>query len=217
MAQSILAHLPEYIDPETTRVFVLIYAPELKAHPLSAATGSKTAVSLTQGSTTSSFSNISHGDAHTPGEFPGRSDSGLANVDPNPVDDSSLLFKTLYNQALTVVERDTMILPFTTPAGHLHLLRSLAPETVYIQETLCGDEGEIVGSLSGWVKQIVVVIGDEGGHGGLVDTEDEDGLSKARAEKWWQKEERTGLGKGVAVVDSLKIGDDWRRRNGEHD
>jgi hypothetical protein len=110
-----------------------------------------------------------------------------------------------------------MIMPFTTRTGHVHILRSLAPETVYIQESLCGHEGEIAGNLSGWVKRTVVVIGDEGGHGGLVDTEDEDGLSKGRAEQWWQKEERTGLGKGVAVVESLKIGDDWKRRIGEHD
>ncbi|ERF72526.1 hypothetical protein EPUS_02807 [Endocarpon pusillum Z07020] len=205
---SILAHLPEYINPETTRVFVLIYAPELKAHPLSGALASRTGVPMTQGSTTSSFSNISHGDTHTPGEFPGGSQAGLAIVDPNPVDESSSLFKTLYNQALAVAERDTMILPFTTRAGHLHLLRSLAPELVYVQESLCGGEGEIASSLSGWVKQTVV---------GLVDTEDEDGLSKARAEPWWQKEERTGLGRSVAVVDSLKIGDDWKRRTGEHD
>jgi hypothetical protein len=208
--------LPEYVNPETTRVFVLIYAPDIKAHPLSGTSAAKTAP-ITQGSTTSSFSNISHGDAHTPGEFPGGSEGSLANVDPNPIDECSPLFKTLYNQALAVVERDTMILPFTTRTGHVHILRSLGPETVYIQESLCGDDGDIAGSLSGWVKQTVVVIGDEGGHGGLVDTEDEDGLSKARAEHWWQKEERTGLGKGVAVVESLKIGDDWRRRIGEHD
>ncbi len=110
-----------------------------------------------------------------------------------------------------------MILPFTTRTGHLHLLRSLAPELVYVQESLCGDGGEIAGNLSGWVKQTVVVIGDEGGHGGLVDTEDEDGLSKAQAERWWQKEEWTGLGRSIAVVDSLKVGDDWKRRIGEHD
>jgi hypothetical protein len=198
-------------------VFVLIHAPELKAHPLSAVSTSKTSFPITQGSRTSSFSNISHGDAHTPGEFPSGSEGGLASVDPNPVDDSSSLFKTLYNQALAVVERDTMIMPFTTRTGHLHLLRSLAPEIVYIQESLCGEEGEIAGSLTGWVKQTVVVIGDEGGQGGLVDTEDEDGLSKARSEQWWQKEERTGLGKGMTVVESLKIGDDLRRRTGEHD
>ena len=162
---------------------------------------------------TSSFSNISHGDAHTPGEFPGSESGGiLASGDPNPIDESSALYKTLHNQAQALVERDSMIIPFTTPKGHTHLLRSLAPETVYIQESLCGDDGEIVASLSGWVKQTIVVIGDEGGHGGLVDTDDEMSSAQAKGEIWWQKEERTGLGKRVAVVESLKVGDDWRRR-----
>ena len=196
---------------------VLIYAPELTAHPLAIAPSSKGGSSITHESRTSSFSNISHGDAHTPGEFPGASDGSLTHLDPNPMDNTSPLFKTLYNQAMTIVEKDSMILPFTTLTGHLHILRSLAPRTVYIQQSLCGDDGEIASSLSGWVKQIVVVIGDEGGHGGLVDTEDEEGLGKTRSQEWWQKEERTGLGRGIAVVDSLKIGDDWRRRIGEHD
>jgi hypothetical protein len=178
---------------------------------------SKGPSTVTRSSRTSSFSNISHGDAHTPGDFPPSSEAGLASVDPHSVDDSSSLFKTLYNQAMAVVEKDTLIMPFTTPSGHVHILRSLAPEIVYIQQSLCGDDGEIAASLSGWVKQTVVVIGDEGGQGGLVDTEDEEGLSKAREEEWWQREERTGLGKRVAVVESLKIGDDWRRRVGESD
>lgn len=114
-----------------------------------------------------------------------------------------------------------MILPFTTPNGHSHILRSLGPQTVYIQESLCGEDGEIVGNLSGWVKETVVVVGDEGGHGGLVDTDDEGGRGgeseEKRGEKWWMKEERTGLGKRVAVVDSLRVGEDWRRRVGGHD
>lgn len=209
--------MPEYVDPETTRFFVLIYAPDLKVHPFGSASASKPDVPITQGSTTSSFSNISHGDAHTPGEYPGGSEGSLANVDPKPIDEASPLFKTLFGQALAVVEKDTMILPFTTRTGHVHILRSLAPETVYIQESLCGDNGDVADKLSGWVKQIIVVIGDEGGHGGLVDTEDEDGLGKGRAEHWWQKEERTGLGRGIAVVESLKIGDDWKRRIGGQD
>lgn len=81
-----------------------------------------------------------------------------------------------------------------------------------MQESLCGDEGDMVNSLTGWVKQTVVVIGDEGGYGGLVDTDDEDSLNRSRNAKWWQKEERTGLGRGVAVVESLKAAEDWRRR-----
>lgn len=216
LTQSILAHLPEYIDPDTTRVFVLIYAPDLKTHPLSAiATGRRPSQSIA-----SSFSNISQTDAHTPaqtpGDFPsGNNDGILAHVEPNPIDESPSLYKTLHNQALALVDRDTMILPYTSPNGHKHILRSLAPEVVYIQESLCGRDGEVVSDLSGWVRQTVIVIGDEGGHGGLVDTDDES--AGRQHETWWQKEERTGLGKRVAVVESLKIGEDWERRVNERD
>lgn len=106
-------------------------------------------------------------------------------------------------------------MPFTTPNGHLHILRSLAPEIVYLQESLCGEEGEIAERLSGWVRQTVVVLGADGGHAGLVDTDDEDGLNKTDTSKWWQRDDRTGLGRGIAVVDSFKVGEDWQRRIGE--
>lgn len=170
----------------------------------------------------SSFSNISQADVHTPaqtpGEYPGSGsgDQGiLTQVDPNPIDESSSLYKTLHNQAQAIVEKDTMILPFTSRNGHKHILRSLGPEIVYIQESLCGPDGALVNELGGWVRQVVVIIGDEGGHGGLVDTEDEgEGTKEAR---WWQREERTGVGRGVSVVESVKIGEDWMRRVGEAD
>ena len=167
---------------------------------------------------TSSFSNISQKDvdtpAQTPGEFP--EDGILDSVSPNPIDDSSSFYKTLHNQAQAVVEKDTMILPFTTKNGHKHILKSLSPEIVYIQESLCGDQGETVNELSGWVRQTIVVIGDEGGAGGLVDTDDEDGREKLSG-KWWMQEERTGLGKRVSVVEGIKVGDDWKRRLNDED
>lgn len=173
----------------------------------------------------SSFSNISQTEAHTPAQTPGEFSEGddnagmLSSVDPNPIDEAPSLYKTLHNQAQSLVEKDTMILPFTSRSGHKHILKSLAPELVYIQESLCGSEGEIVADLSGWVRQTVVVIGDEGGQGGLVDTDDEGGRAggKGQGVVWWQTEERTGLGKRVAVVESLKIGDDWERRVNERD
>jgi hypothetical protein len=87
----------------------------------------------------------------------------LSYVDPNPINESSSLYKTLHNQANALVERDTMVLPFTSKTGHKHILKSLGPEVVYIQESLCGRDGDLVADLSGWVRQIVVVIGDEGG------------------------------------------------------
>lgn len=169
----------------------------------------------------SSFSNISQAEAHTPAQTPGDFPEGegiLSSVDPNPLDESSSLYKTLHNQAQSLVEKDSMILPYTSRNGHKHIIKSLAPELVYIQESLCGVEGEVVADLSGWVRQIVAVIGDEGGQGGLIDTDDEGARTgRKQGVVWWQTEERTGLGKRVAVVESLKVADDWQRRVNERD
>lgn len=130
------------------------------------------------------------------------------------------LFKTLYNQANALVDRDTSILPFTSREGHKHILRSIQPEILYMQESLCGIDGSLVSELQGWVKNIVVVIGDEAGFGGLIDsdTEDERGRGrKASTEIWWRKESVTGVGRGVNVVESLNVGEDWRRRVNEEE
>lgn len=111
-----------------------------------------------------------------------------------------------------------MIMPFTTPTGHVHLLRHLSPEIVYVQEILSGSGGDAITHISNWVGQIVLVVGDEGGHGGLVDSEDERGHSgEATSEKWWQNDPRIGLGKGVEVVEGMMIGEDYKRRCGGHD
>ena len=121
-------------------------------------------------------------------------------------------------QAQALVEKDTMILPFTTPTGHVHLLRHLSPEIVYIQERLSGTSGDVVTHISGWVGQVILVVGDEGGHGGLVDSEDDMGQSgNEERDKWWEKDSRIGLGKGIEVVEGLRVRDDWRRRVGGHD
>ena len=111
-----------------------------------------------------------------------------------------------------------MIFPFTTPTGYVHLLRQLAPEVAYIQETLSGSGGEVLSGIMKWVGQTFLVVGDETGHGGLVDCEDERGLlGEGAKERWWQDDPRIGLGKGVEVVESVRVGEDWRRRVGGHD
>lgn len=107
-------------------------------------------------------------------------------------------------------------MPFSTPSGHVHILRHLSPDIVYIQESLTGNEGEAVHHIAGWVRQVVVVVGDEGGHGDLIDSEDGSVLAD-KGEKWWQKEGVTGLGKRIDVVDGLRTGDDWRRRVSGYD
>ena len=162
---------------------------------------------------TSSYSNIGAEEAQ-------EGDRPLASIEPQPEQSPprSRMFDTLYREAQSMVENDTMIMPFTTPTGHVHLLRHLAPEIVYIQETLSGSKGDAISNISNWVGQVVLVVGDESGHGGLVDSEDERGHPGHEArDRWWEDDPRIGLGKGVEVVEGLRVGEDWRRRVSGHD
>lgn len=183
------------------RIFVLIYAPDLKKHPLTASSPNQA-----PGSMASSFSHIGHEDAQSQGEK-------SPDVVAPPA--RSKMFNTLYTQAQTLVEKDTMIMPFTTPTGYIHILRHLGPETVYLQQTLAGPGGDAMSQISGWVGQILLVVGDESGHGGLVDSEDERG--EESKDRWWHDDPRIGLGKGVEIVDGLRVGEDFKRRVGGHD
>lgn len=196
-----------------SRVFVLIYAPDLKQHPLDKnVQSSQPPLSLT-----SSYSNIGHEDAQGHSE---ESEKPLSLIDPNPLPSPSQpkAFHRLYVQAQALVDNDTMIMPFTTPTGHTHLLRHIAPEVVYLQETLSGLKGDVITNITKWVGQVVLVVGDESGHGGLVDSEDERGHAGVDVrERWWQDDPRIGLGKGVEVVEGLRVGEDWRRRVGGYD
>ncbi|KAK2776226.1 hypothetical protein FQN53_002756 [Emmonsiellopsis sp. PD_33] len=208
---SILSHLPEYVDPDTARVFVLIYAPGMQPRSANSDRASRPALSLS-----SSYANIGHEEAGAENS----QNAGLETIEPRPAADSfessSPLFKTLYNQAQTLVDKETMIMPFSTPTGHVHMLRHISPDIVYMQESLSGNDGESVHHISKWVRQVVIVVGDEGGRGGLVDSDDESALAD-KGEKWWQKEGVTGLGKRIDVVDGLRTGEDWGRRVSGHD
>lgn len=193
------------MDLDTSRVFVLIYAPDVK-HAIGQGSSSRQTTSIA-----SSYSNIAHEDATSSGELIG---DDLKNVEPRQDDDlegSTPLFKTLYTQAQALVEKESMIMPFSTASGYVHLVRHLAPDLVYVQESLTGNEGDAVQHISGWVRQVIVVVGDEAGRGGLIDSDDESALAD-KGEKWWQKEGTIGIGKRIDVVDALRVGDDWRRR-----
>ena len=210
--QSILSHLPDHIDDDC-RVFILIYSPDLKKHPL----GAHSSPSRLPASITSSYSNIGHEDLHTPGE---ESEKLLTAIEPYPETSPqrSDMFNALYNEAQGLVEKPTMIMPFTTASGYVHLLRHVAPEVVYVQSTLSGPGGDAVKHISGWVGQVVLVVGDDSGHGGLVDSEDERGAhGDDLRDNWWHDDPKIGLGKGIEVVDGLRIGEDWRRRVRGHD
>ena len=105
-----------------------------------------------------------------------------------------------------------MVLPFTTKTGHVHILRHLNPEIVYLQESLAGEDGEVITHLQSWLRQdVVLVVGADGGHGGLADSESEAEHTEKK-EQWWEREDRVGRGRGVVVVEGLRVGDDWARR-----
>ncbi|KAA8651416.1 uncharacterized protein ATNIH1004_000298 [Aspergillus tanneri] len=197
---SILSHLPEHVNPDMAKIFVMIYSPGLK-HAPSQGNGSHPTLSVT-----SSYSNIAPEEAASPGELP--SPGAQAADDSEGI---TPLFKTMYTQAQAIVEKSNAIMPFNTPTGYVHLVRHISPDIVYVQESLAGKEGDAVHHISGWVRQVVVVVGDEGGRGGLVDSEDESTLAD-KGDPWWQREGTTGIGKRIDVVDALRTGDDWRRR-----
>lgn len=121
-------------------------------------------------------------------------------------------FNAAYSQALALVEKETMIMPFTTAGGYVHMLRHLEPEVLYLQAALAGENGGLVTQLQSWLRHdVILIVGADGGHGGLADSESETEHVEKK-ELWWQKEERVGRGRGVVVVDSLRVGDDWGRR-----
>ncbi|KAG9256256.1 peroxin 22-like protein [Emericellopsis atlantica] len=195
---SILSHIPRQNDFSKIKLFVLIYAPDLKETNLETATGNLPPPSLS-----SSFSNIGHEQAQPSEE--GRTSQ------PTPTP-SSAAYNAVYSQALAIVDKETMILPFTTPNGHTHILRHLQPEIIYLQESMAGDNGSIISNLQTWLRhEIVLVVGAEGGSGGLADSESEAERS-GQPEKWWKKPERVGRGRGVVVVDGMRVNDDWIRR-----
>jgi hypothetical protein len=180
----------------------------LKQHPLGNVNQPRAPPSVT-----SSYSNIGHDELQTPADD---QDRPLTSVSPQPMA-SSNLFDALYMQARAIVDKETMIMPFTTPGGYIQLLRQITPQVVYVQANLSGDHGEFVKNISQWVGQVVLVVGDESGHGGLVDSEDERGtLGEESQQKWWTHDPQIGLGQ-IEVVEGLRVGDDWRRRVRGHD
>ncbi|RWA06410.1 hypothetical protein EKO27_g8691 [Xylaria grammica] len=196
---SILSHIPKNIDFSKVKLFVLIYAPGIKESGLEA-----TASNLPPASLSSSFSNISHNQAQISGE---ETKSPLL-----AANSANSAFNAAYSQALALVEKETMIMPFTTAGGYVHMLRHLEPEVLYLQGSLAGDDGGLVTQLQSWLRHdVILVVGADGGHGGLADSESE-AEEPEKKELWWQKEERVGRGRGVVVVDSLRVGDDWSRR-----
>ncbi|KYK56139.1 peroxin 22-like protein [Drechmeria coniospora] len=198
---SILSHIPRHNDFSKTKLYILIYAPDLKDTALDATSSNRPSPSLS-----SSYSNIGHDGAQPPGDESKRPGATMASPTNNAA------FDAMYSQALTLVDKEHMILPFTTSNGHGHILRHIQPDIIYLQESLAGENGSIVTNLQTWMRRdIMVVVGAESGSGGLADSESEAERS-GKDEQWWQKPERVGRGRGVVVVDGMRVHDDWARR-----
>ncbi|KAL5410002.1 hypothetical protein PMIN04_010806 [Paraphaeosphaeria minitans] len=214
---TILSHFHD-TDFSRTRLFVLVYTPSLRSRPNSPTR----AASL--GSSYDAISNP----ARTPGEG---GPEGLSAVEPHPEESytptllarssDDHLWNTLRSQALRLVENPAMVMPFTTPSGHVHMLRHIAPDLVYVVDALSGPNGKNISDITRWVGQTIVVVGSDGtGLGGLVDTDDESLTGKGKSEhsghgnRWWESTEIVGLGKGVEVVDASRLTEDYERRVG---
>lgn len=94
------------------------------------------------------------------------------------------------------------IIPHTTEAALLPLLRHLAPEAVYMDESLVGEGGATVAGLleANWVGAVIVVaIGDQGKGKGVVDG-------------WQQDVQR--FGKRCTIITKSNIRGDWTARVG---
>lgn len=183
------------------RIFVLIYAPGLKESSSLEPAGNAQPASLS-----SSFSNIGADQAQS---FKTDDDAALSPPSGNAA------FNAVNAQALGLVQKESDIIPFTSTNGHAHILHLLEPDVVYLQESLTGNNGAVINQLQSWMRnEVVVVVGTDSGHGGLADSESEAERPSSReaAPKWWQREDRVGRGRGVAVVDGLRVNDDWVRR-----
>lgn len=207
--QSILSHLPLQVDSSTIDLMVLIYAPHLTSYPLPAQTSGASSPEALRpppaSSMASSYSNIAAEDANSDTE-------GFEKPNHNA-------YTSLQNAALRLVPHPTHVLPFTTPTGHIHLLRNLSPSLVYLQENLSGSDGEHVKQIEGWVGQVVVVVGGEGlGADTETEAESDNESSKPRrqekrGDEWWKDESRIYLG-GTQVVETERFEEDWIKRVG---
>lgn len=193
---SILSYLPKNTDLSKTRLFVLIYAPYLKEHPMDTA-----------------YSQPMLPESHATNNGDEQSSSKYDMLNECPIPKStSLSFNKIYSEALCLVEKQTMVLPFTTATGHTQLLRHLGADIIYLQDSLTGSNGEVITNLQTWLRHdVVVVVGDGDTCSGLADSESDADQSVAK-DLWWKNNERVGKGRGAVIIEAFRIGDDWMKR-----
>lgn len=93
------------------------------------------------------------------------------------------------------------IMPYTVETALLSLLRHLAPEAVYMDESLVGEGGAAISGLleGNWVGAVVVAVGDQG-------------KGKNQVDGWRQNVQR--FGRRCAIIQRSGIRGDWASRVG---
>ncbi|CUS09775.1 unnamed protein product [Tuber aestivum] len=206
LPSSLLSHLPHPLDLTHTIVNILVYSPQLKTHPLSKSSAfrSQTAAATAEAEA-------------------GSSDKLLHKPSASHFSPSASTF-TLAASMLPPECPLEHILPFTQESSVVPLLRTLAPETVYIEEPLTlPSSGGIVSTLleGGWVGNVVVgLIGDDDQLAQLMDSDDEKAQEEEKTRKgegkWWGTEVQGSIrgrfGNRVQIVEGWVLIEDWRRR-----
>ncbi|KAF8462908.1 hypothetical protein BDZ91DRAFT_796686 [Kalaharituber pfeilii] len=166
---------------------------------------------------------------HTPSLTQSAPSGGFAATStgaPQPLPPSKVHEKAY--SILPVTYPKEYILPYQThPLGTAALLRHIAPEIVYIEETLAGENGSVLRELlsQSWIKEGIVVLGT-GPNAGLLDNSDDESLEKVAyadagvdgkgkdkdnemsgRKKWWEEP-----GWGGSVTERTYLADDWERR-----
>ncbi|CAZ85479.1 unnamed protein product [Tuber melanosporum] len=210
LPSSLLSHLPHPLDLTHTVVNILVYSPQLKTHPLS-----KSSAFRSQHAAAAAAAVV---------EAPvGSSDKLLHKPSASHFSPTASTF-TLASSMLPSECPLEHILPFTQASSIVPLLRTLAPETVYIEEPLTlPTSGGIVSTLleGRWVGNVVVgLIGDDDQLAQLMDSDDEKMQEEEKTRKgegkWWGTEVegsiRGRFGNRVQIVEGWVLIEDWRRR-----
>lgn len=90
--------------------------------------------------------------------------------------------QTLGSTAASLVERDEMVMTFSSSAGYVHMLRHLGPSHVLLEDShaLIGAEGINVKQLTGWVGSVDIVMRKGTGTGTETLENDIEGLGLGR-------------------------------------
>lgn len=110
-------------------------------------------------------------------------------------DDPLSELSQIYGTALSLLEDDKLVMPFTKPTSYVHMMQYLQPDFIYIEKPLA-DSGAIA-SLHKWFEdEIVVVRGDT-----LYPTKSERKVSMIN-----------GVGRAVLTIHGRYFGEDWESR-----